>query len=360
MTKVIETKKWVDFKGTFQYADIPNVYDKLPIGIYELNFSDMGGFYLTKIADKFELPEKIYAMERPLIDRIKTSFAGFNKNFGVLLKGLKGTGKTITAKQLANEIQLPTILVNKYFADIGGFINGIQQDLILVFDEFEKVYEFNNWSSDDDQDEEGKSKKTISNLLTLMDGVFTSTYKRLFVLTTNKSFLPDAIMARPSRIRYVKDFTDLKYEAILEIFTDVVKNKKLIPELMKLIRDYEILTTDIIKSIAEEANLYDTADPEFYEIFNVKRSEKSMDLFKVDIKTGKETLVTESYNPPFHTYKIGKRVCVYDKYIDLTEFNDEENTLVGVKKDSSGKDIGQVMFKFKPHVFTHKNLELAF
>ncbi len=241
-------KNWVNFDGTYVYNNIPGVTKDLPLGIYELGCG-MQGFFLKKVSDSFELPNPSYGLENDLIKRVKTSFGSFKKNFGLLLKGMKGTGKTVTAKQLCNELKLPVILVNSYFQNIGGFINEIEQDVVLFFDEFEKVYEFNsytNYDQEEGEEQSGIKQTNVASLLTLMDGVFTSSYKRLFILTTNKEYMPDAMMARPSRIRYIKNFSDLNYDVIMEILTDIVKDKKLIPKLVSLISGLEIITIDIV------------------------------------------------------------------------------------------------------------------
>ena len=72
----------------------------------------MFGFYLTKIEDQFEFSHKLYGLETSLIDRIVRTWDGTNKNLGVLLNGLKGTGKTVTSKVICNTVQLPVILIN--------------------------------------------------------------------------------------------------------------------------------------------------------------------------------------------------------------------------------------------------------
>jgi hypothetical protein len=286
-------KHWVDFGGNFSFGEIPDVHKALPSLVYELEFNaESKQFFLRKVSDTFGMPEKVYGLEDSLIERVLTTFNRLNKNFGVLLKGLKGTGKTIAAKVICNKINLPVILVTKPWPNIGNFINSIDQNIVLFFDEFEKVYEYSSYVSDDEFEEgSGKSpKQNVNSLLTLMDGVFTSKYKRLFLLTTNKDYLPDPMVARPSRIRYVKDFSDLNYEGIMEILNDTVINKKHIPELAKLLKGLEIITVDIVKSVAEESNIYDTADPDHFSIFNVKKQERKWDIYEIDDER-KETLI---------------------------------------------------------------------
>lgn len=295
----MEKKQWVSSKGIFSYGELPDIHDNLPPAVYELQFDAFKGiFVLEKIGEQFRLPEKVYSLEHDLIKRVLTTFGGLNKNFGVLLKGMKGTGKTIAAKIICNESQLPVILVTKPFTDLANFLNSINQDVIIFFDEFEKIYELYGGYNDDEPAEAGQ-KHNVSSLLMLMDGVFTSAHKRLFILTTNKDYMPDAMLARPSRIRYIRDFADLTREAILEILNDTVKNKTLIPALVDLLKGLEIITVDIVKAIADEANLYNTADPGFFELFNIKKAENKFDLYeevgeaKILVRTGLELDFTD-------------------------------------------------------------------
>ena len=65
----------------------------------------------------------------------------------------------------------------------------IEQPCIILFDEFEKVY--------DDQDQE--------KALTLLDGVFPS--RKLFIMTVNNKWRVNEHMRnRPGRIYYMLDF----------------------------------------------------------------------------------------------------------------------------------------------------------
>ncbi len=63
-------------------------------------------------------------------------------NMGVLLNGVKGTGKSVTAKLICNELKnfLPIIIVDKAYEGLPQFISKIQQEVIIFIDEFEKVF----------------------------------------------------------------------------------------------------------------------------------------------------------------------------------------------------------------------------
>jgi SpoVK/Ycf46/Vps4 family AAA+-type ATPase len=331
------SKQWINSKGKYYYNDIPVVTDKLPKGIYELNFDAFAKeFFLDFISEDFELPEKIYGVERGLVERITTTYNRLDKNFGVLLKGLKGTGKTVVAKQVSNKLGLPVILVNKSYGDMGQFINSIDQDVIMFFDEFEKTYELSAYHNDDEGYEEKPGKKSVNQLLTLMDGVFTSKHKRLFLLTTNKVYLPDAMISRPSRIRYVKEFGDLAYEHIVEILEDSVEDKKLIPDLVDILKELQCITVDIVRSVAEEANIYGTASKEFFEIFNISRDDNKLDLYEI-IKD-EELLVSEDITINFDHYYVGSNLQLKKlKVFGIVEDIDYDDRKISVKENKTNK-----------------------
>jgi len=333
------SKQWINSKGNYYYNDIPIVTDSLPKGVYELNFDNFSGeFFLTRISDVFELPSKVYGIEKGLVDRIVTTYNRLDKNFGVLLKGLKGTGKTVTAKEVCNKLDLPVLLVNKSYANMGQFINSIEQDVVLFFDEFEKTYELNSYRDYDEDDEpsDKTGRKGVNHLLTLMDGVFTSKNKRLFLLTTNKVYLPDAMLSRPSRIRYIKEFSDLTYDSIVEILEDSVEDKKLIPGLVEILKELEVITVDIVKSVAEEANIYGVVTKDFFEIFNVSRDVEKFDLLEIIGKN--EEVVAENTEIKLDHYHLGYNINIkkLNLYGTVEEMDYNEKTM-SIKERSTDK-----------------------
>ncbi len=361
-TTMNNKKKWINEGSEFYFNDIPKVSNALPVGVYELNFDIRKGFFLIKTSDDFQMPEKVYGVETDLIDRIIKTYKAVDKNFGVLLQGLKGTGKTVTAKMVSNLLKIPVILVNKAYRDIGTFVNSVDQDLILFFDEFEKVYEFSSFVNDDgdQEDIENKSKPNVSSLLTLMDGVFTSDHKRLFLMTTNKEYLPDPMLSRPSRIRYIKKFGDLSYENIMEVLNDSVKNKELIPGLIKILSELEIITIDIVKAVAEESNIYNTADPAFFEIFNIKSKTVHYDIFLDEEKTPLE----ERYDIDPSKWKRGRTLGFGQHYFRITKvvLNGDEKYFEVLKQVPSTGKFSEKTHKltFKVHKHTHKNIAYAY
>lgn len=350
----MSTKKWIDSNNICTFADIPAIYEKLPTDVYELKLDQFKHeFFLERLFHKFILPEKIYDLEKDLIFRVQNTFNKYNKNFGILLKGTKGTGKTIAAKIISNQLELPVILITTGYTDMGNFINSINQDVIVLFDEFEKMYRLFDY-----EDESEENAPNLANLMTLMDGVFTSDYKRLFILTTNKEYIPDAMIARPSRIRYIKDFTDLSSATVASILNDVVTNKTLIPGLINMIKRLEIITIDIVKSMAEEANLYNTADPEFFSIFNVKKIES---YYQISQKTGEKIKIISERIDSKHL-RIGYDISTDDgSYVGAIKYVDFEKAVITVHRLPGNTDYKKTKtYQLKKTTKYHASYNIAF
>jgi SpoVK/Ycf46/Vps4 family AAA+-type ATPase len=314
MAEIVKKKKhWINDDITYAYRDIPTVKDKLDRGIYELE-QIPGDFILRKVSDNFEFPKDIYNLDDDFVKRVINVQSKLGKNFGIILKGLKGTGKTIVAKQICQAINAPVILINKAFPNIAGFINSIDQDLILLFDEFEKTYNLNYYDSvSNDTDDKAEKRASVNNLLTLMDGVFTTPYKRLFIMTTNKDYLPDTLTSRPSRIRYIKEYNDLSYDKIIMVLEKHLKDKNLMVKVAKFISGLEVITVDIVKEIAEEVNILGTAESEDLAIFNVTTKKARKDLY--EIIGDKEILLEENTNIRVENQYDGKRIQTKTLYI---------------------------------------------
>lgn len=217
------------------------VEDNLPVGIYNLEM-DLGGFYLDKIADNFIFDYKVYGYEDDFIKRVETVWSKTKGGLGILLNGLKGTGKTVTAKQIANKMNLPVILINKGYDEnnsmIESYFSKLDLDCVVIIDEFEKLF------NEDDPF-----------ILKLMDSTTNSHYRRLFILTSNSMDINDNLIARPSRIRYVKQYKTLDEAIIKEYIEDNLNDKNLLEEVKVLVDKLKFVSIDLIKVIVNEVNI---------------------------------------------------------------------------------------------------------
>lgn len=232
----------------------------LPAGNYAVKMDERGAFFLEQI-ESFEKPSKVYGNSNKQRDRIFNTFMTRAASTGVLLTGEKGSGKTMLSKNLsilAAEQGVPTIVVNSAFCGpvFNALIQSIEQPAIVLFDEFEKVY---------DRDEQEA-------LLTLLDGVYPS--KKLFVLTCNDKWRIDSHMRnRPGRIFYMLDFKGLDNEFIVEYCNDNLINKDHTHGVTTVGSCFTEFNFDMLKALVEEMNRYNetaaesmlmlNANPEF-------------------------------------------------------------------------------------------------
>ena len=251
---------WLQDGNVFSQGSATTVShpEGLPKGIYEVKAS-MTGFYLSKIAESFTFDYKLYGLNQKFIDYVLKTYENTTGNLGVLLDGIKGTGKTVTAKELCNNLQLPVILVQSMGDSNDKLIKylstTINFDCIFFFDEYEKEF------------------KNSSDVLSFMDGTYNSIYRKIFLLTTNALHLDTNLLGRPSRIRYKKSFSNLSEEVTREILNDILKDKTAIEKVIELTHSMNIITIDLIKAIATEINIHGVeALPDIKETFNIEFS----------------------------------------------------------------------------------------
>jgi hypothetical protein len=193
------------------YDNNLKTYDKLPAATYLVGCGQFTGFYLEKQEDVV-VNEKIYGVHQAKVDKILASFKDFERNLGVILSGDKGIGKSLSAKLLARDAiaaGYPIILVNSYFEGISEFIDSITQEVVVVYDEFDKTY---------------SEKGAQTQLLTLLDGFGSG--KKLFVITCNNlNNVSEFLVNRPGRFHYHLRFGYPTHEEIREYLQDKLDPK---------------------------------------------------------------------------------------------------------------------------------------
>ena len=246
MSNKMEKMNIIRSNGKYQiYNDEIKTYNALPPNIYKVFFNKMSGFYLS-LSNDIEIDEsKIYGNTPSRVDKALRSYQNMNRNFGVLLSGEKGVGKSLFVKKLAQEsikIDLPVILVNYSFPGLADFISSINQDCVVIFDEFEKVF-----SANDDYDPQ-------TELLSLFDGMDGG--HKLFLVTVNDlSKISQYMINRPGRFHYHFSLTAPSADEVREYMLD-----KLNSDFVKEIDDVVSLSGviplpyDCLRAIAFELN----------------------------------------------------------------------------------------------------------
>lgn len=243
-----------------------SVTDSLPLGTYTLEYNRRNNSFYLQQMDDFKPFDKIYGNYRRTVDRIIDTFMSrAGCNLGVLLSGVKGSGKTLTAKmisvELAKRFGYATIIINKGYntAELSGFLRSINVPCMVLFDEFEKVYSYK-------EDEDGVSQ---SGLLDILDGVFES--RKLFVMSCNDAnHINTYFFSRPGRIFYHYRYEGLTEEIISQYCDDNLRNPQWKSEILRLSTFVRDMTFDILKAIIEESNRYDESPMAFIETLNVE------------------------------------------------------------------------------------------
>lgn len=246
--------------------------EKLPDGLkteslnsklYSLEFDRDNGFYLLEVADKYSLPAKTYGNYAAAAERVIKTHLRKQGNTGILSTGLKGSGKSLFTKFIANamiDTGTPVIQINKPYpgAEIFNFIENVG-NCVLVFDEFGKNYK--TYDS-------GGGVPTQSGLLSLLDGLGNS--KRLHLFTENDvGLISEYLLNRPGRVHYHFKYARLSVDVIQEYCDDMKVPEKVTKELLALCTKLKVLSFDIVSCLINEWKLYGGKLAEHLEILNV-------------------------------------------------------------------------------------------
>lgn len=248
-----------------------DVRSKLPVGTYTIGQHPERGWFFKKVTD-FVIKGKIYGKATKHADRILNTFHDRENTTGVLLEGEKGSGKTLLAKMMSQKAALDgisTFIINSPWCgdNFNTLIQSIDEPCIIIFDEFEKVF--------DNEEQEA--------VLTLLDGVYPS--KKLFILTVNNKWQVNTNMKnRPGRLFYMISYEGLDAAFIREYCNDNLHEKKYIEQVVQLAAIFDSFNFDSLVSLVQEMNRYKESPKEAIEILNIRPFEIGSSNFIVSVK----------------------------------------------------------------------------
>lgn len=227
------------------YGEDVKTFRNLPIGSYNVEFNKMTGFYLTARHDLIVTEDKIYGSSSVKVDKVMKSYHLMDRNFGVLLSGQKGIGKSLFVRLVADRAihdNIPVIVVSAAIPGLADFISSIDQDCVVIFDEFEKTFaKQDDWNPQDE-------------LLSLFDGIDGG--HKLFIVTCNKlEDISQYMLNRPGRFHYHFAMCAPAQDEVREYMTD-----KVLPQYQEAIDDVVNLSGvidmpyDFLRAICFELN----------------------------------------------------------------------------------------------------------
>ena len=220
--------------------------DRVPAGYYRIAFNPDMGFYLAPV-DPLQVADKIYGNLLEHLPRIEEAFANqTDKPLSVMLEGLKGSGKSLLMKTLAKRfVENEGGIVLMCNAPFTGdayfeFLQKISQKKIVLMDEFDKVY---------------KDKDDRNNILTLLDGNFSS--HTMFVLTMNADIACgnfEFFHNRPGRVMFNIKFAGVPEEAIRAYSEDHLNDQDKVIEVVQFVKRFTDFNMDMLSKLVTEIN----------------------------------------------------------------------------------------------------------
>lgn len=234
-------------------------YELVPGKVYNLVWDRGDGEnYLTEDKE-FEFPSNYYQTDsdKKLISKSIKIFNETEKmTTGILLSGLKGSGKTLLAKKMAIESNLPIIVIDKSVdsSDVESFFARITTDVCIIFDEIDKY-----WNT--------------RYLLGFLDGVKPTCKKLVICTCNNEKEIDEYLNDRCSRIRYKKTFSGLTKETVASIINSVIDDKNKADSAAEYVcSTFSVVSHDNVAIFAEEIlnNPEDSFD-EIMEFLNISK-----------------------------------------------------------------------------------------
>lgn len=220
-------------------------YELINGGVYDLKWDRFEGRAIFTENGKLNLPDKVYELKEDTIfkTRILNNFNKNDKSVGVMLAGTKGTGKTMLAKVIAKESNLPIIIVDSQYPAnrLVTFFKQFTTPVCVIFDEIEKNF-------------------YTEGMLDFLDGVEKTT-KKLVLMTCNElGKVSEYLQDRCSRIRYIRRYTPTDNLAFLPMLIEdkQIKDAKKVEEFIKT--KFKLPSIDNINAFLNEIKELENED----------------------------------------------------------------------------------------------------
>ena len=222
-------------------------YDLVPKKVYNLMHNEYTGLSYFEEDGSLNLPSKVYstADDDRFVKRVITYYNNTDKlSTGVMLSGIKGTGKTVLAKVLARDSGLPVIVVNENYPTrrINDFFKKFSTPVCVIFDEVDK-----NWNTE--------------SLLGWLDGVQTNAKKLVLFTCNDDAIVSTYLKDRCSRVRYLRKFAaDENTKFLKSIIADKGIDDKNDELYTFITSSFNLLSMDNILSFLDEKMLFPEYD----------------------------------------------------------------------------------------------------
>lgn len=307
------------------YDDYVATYKKLPAKTFRAEFSKMTGPYLVETSN-LSVKEKAYGNYDVKVEKVMNRFEEFNRSLGVILSGKKGIGKSFFTRMLADKAVasgMPVVIVDSAFPGLVQFIDSIDQEAMILFDEFDKTFTR--------LDEDGDCDTSIQDgLLSMFDGI--SQGKKLFVITCNEvGRLSEYLINRPGRFHYHFRFLYPSADEVVEYLHDKL-DEKYWGEIAAVVGFTQMtnLNYDCLRAIATELNAGE----------NFKDAITDLNILNTD---------RVSYDIEV-TFDNGKMACRRGRRIDFSDSWD----LFNLYDDKGDYSIGKIAFDPSKAIYNSK------